>query len=83
MENLNKVTGFCLAIYNYLFRIIGTPKSLQIFLPVYVLISLCIGTVEVLLFTELNQTVCDPPSLTKTHPYLRICFIRSACLIKS
>ncbi len=71
-------------IFNtYLILIIGIPKSLQIFLPVKVLISLCLGMVEVLPFTELSQTVCAPPSLTKTHPYLRICFKRATCFIKN
>jgi len=68
---------------SYLVLIIGIPKSLQIFLPVWVLISLCLGTVEVLLFIELSQTVCEPPSLTKIHPHLRICFTRSICFIKN
>jgi len=58
-----------------------TPKSLHIFSAKYLLISACLGIVEILLSSGLKKTLCFAPSLTKTHPRFCKCFIKSVFLI--
>ena len=55
----------------------GKPKSLQIFLPKKVLISLCLGTVEACPAEGLIKTVCLAPSLSTKHPKDKIYLIKS------
>jgi hypothetical protein len=73
----SKPGGLLGGLLFYFILIGGRPKSLQIFLPKKVLISVCLGTVEACPEEELMKTVCLDPSRTTKHPANIMYFTKS------